>query len=85
MSGDHHHDHNHDHHHHHDHHGGHEHRRRRGWRDAFSPEAWSMTLANFRESELPWHRRLLVAAANYGRKFKGGEQECCGNPGQPGC
>lgn len=84
MSGEHHHDHNHDHHH-HDHHGGHEHRRRRGWRDAFSPEAWSMTLANFRESELPWHRRVLVAASNYGRKFKGGEQECCGNPGQPGC
>ena len=82
MSGEHH-DHNHDHHH-HDHHGGHEHRRR-GWRDAFSPEAWSMTLANFRESELPWHRRLLVAASNYGRKMKGGEHECCGNPGQPGC
>ena len=79
MSGDHHDDHN------HDHHGGHEHRRRRGWRDAFSPEAWSMTLANFRASELPWHRRLLVAASNYGRKIKGGEHECCGNPGQPGC
>ncbi len=79
MSGDHHHDHN------HDHYGEHEHRRRRGWRDAFSPEAWSMTLANFRESELPWHRRLLVAASNYGRKMKRGEHECCGNPGQPGC
>ncbi|MCY4449778.1 MAG: hypothetical protein OXE02_13145 [Chloroflexi bacterium] len=78
MSGDHHHDHD------HEHDGEHDHRRRRGWRDAFSPEAWSITIANFRESELPWPRKLLVAASNYRRKIGGG-QECCGNPGQPGC
>ena len=84
MSGEH--DHDHHHGHHHDHDGEHEHRRRRGWRDAFSPEAWSMTLANFRESDLPWRRRLLVAGSNYWRKVRGGHgQECCGNPGQPGC
>lgn len=80
MSGEHHH---HDHGHGHDHEHGHH--RRRGWRDAFSPDAWSATLANFRESELPLHRKLSVAAANYWRKVKGGGQECCGNPGQPGC
>lgn len=77
MSGDH-------YHHDHDHDAEHDHRRRRGWRDAFSPEAWSITLANFRESQLPWHRKLLVAAANYRRKMRRGP-ECCGNPGQPGC
>ena len=81
MSGEHGHHHDHD----HDHDGEHDHRRRRGWSDAFSPEAWSMTLANFRESELPWHRRFLVAGSNYWRKVRGGQEECCGNPGQPGC
>ena len=72
--------------HHHDHDGGHDHRRRRGWRDAFSPEAWSITVANFRASDLPLHKTLLVAASNYWRKVRGGQgQECCGNPGRPGC
>ncbi len=70
--------------HHHDHHGEHNHHRQRGWRDAFSREAWSMTVANIRGSGLPWYKTLFVAAGNYWRKVRGG-QECCGNPGRPGC
>lgn len=70
--------------HHHDHDGEHDHHQERGWRHAFSPEAWRMTIANFRGSELPWYKTLAVASINYGRKIRGG-QECCGNTGHPGC
>ena len=78
MSGKHHHDHNHGHNGEHDHHG------QGSWRDMFSRESWRATAANFRGSELPWHRTLLVAASNYWRKVRG-LQRCCGNTGHPGC
>ena len=52
-------------HHHHDGDGGHSHHRRQGWGYMFSRESWSMTVANFRESTLPWHKTIFVAAANY--------------------
>ena len=73
--------------HNHDHHsedGGHSHHRRQGWGYMFSRESWGMTAANFRASGLPWHKTLLVAAANYWRKVRR-LQVCCGNVGHPGC
>ena len=71
-------------HHHHDHDGGHDHHQQ-GWLAyIFSRETRRMTAANFRESGLPWHRTLIVAASNYWRKVIG-LQRCCGNTGHPGC
>ena len=71
-------------HHHHGHDGEHDHPRQ-GWLAyIFSRETRRMTAANFRESELPWHRTLIVAASNYWRKVSG-LQRCCGNTGHPGC
>ena len=72
---------------HHDHHGedgGHSHHRQREWGDLLSRDIWCMTVANLRESRLPWHKTLFVAAANYWRKIRGW-QVCCGNVGHPGC
>ena len=74
MSGDHHHDHN----------GEHDHHRQREWSDLLSLDTWCTTVANFRASELPWHRTLVVAASNYWQKMRG-LQVCCGNTGHPGC
>lgn len=74
MSGEHHHDHDEEHEHH-----------RQGWLSyIFSAETRRMTAANFRESGLPLHKTLLVAASNYWRKTRG-LQRCCGNTGHPGC
>jgi hypothetical protein len=43
--------------------------------------AWQL----FRESDLPLHRRLAVAAGNIVRRFTLPPHDCCGHPGEPGC
>jgi hypothetical protein len=42
-------------------------------------------LTNWRESDLPFHRKLFVALRNYRRRFAVPPRNCCGNYGQPGC
>jgi hypothetical protein len=39
---------------------------------------------NWRESPLPFHRKLGVALANNWRKLRTGKS-CCGHFGEPGC
>lgn len=39
----------------------------------------------FWSSELPFHRRLVVAARNVGRRITTLPHDCCGRPGEPGC
>jgi hypothetical protein len=41
-------------------------------------------LANFRASEIPLPRRLVVTARNLARRATLG-QGCCGHDGEPGC
>jgi hypothetical protein len=41
-------------------------------------------LANFRASEIPLPRRLVVTARNLARRAALG-QGCCGHDGEPGC
>jgi hypothetical protein len=41
-------------------------------------------VANFRASEIPLPRRLLVTARNFVRRATLG-QGCCGHDGEPGC
>jgi hypothetical protein len=43
--------------------------------------AWRL----FWMSDLPPHRRLVVAAGNILRRFKTPPHDCCGRPGEPGC
>jgi hypothetical protein len=42
-------------------------------------------ISNWNNSELSVPRRLLVAFANYSRRFRLPPQSCCGRPGEPGC
>jgi hypothetical protein len=42
-------------------------------------------ITNWRQSDLPFFRRLGVAMRNYGRRFSVPPRNCCGHPGQPGC
>ncbi|HEY8825020.1 MAG TPA: hypothetical protein VIP07_09055 [Candidatus Limnocylindria bacterium] len=44
----------------------------------------SAFLANFRASEIPLRRRLLVTARNLTRRAAL-RQGCCGHDGEPGC
>ncbi|HAF09438.1 MAG TPA: hypothetical protein DCK98_05075 [Chloroflexi bacterium] len=43
--------------------------------------AWRL----FWTSDLPLHRRLVVAAGNVMRRFTTPPHDCCGRPGEPGC
>lgn len=39
---------------------------------------------NWRESDLPFHRKLAVAVRNNWIKLRT-RRDCCGHPGEPGC
>jgi len=41
--------------------------------------------ANLRASDLPIHRRAIVAAGNLLRRVTTPPHDCCGRPGDPGC
>lgn len=42
-------------------------------------------ISNWRNSDLPFFRRLGVALVNYSRRFRIPPRNCCGYPGEPGC
>lgn len=73
-----------EHHHHHHHHGEDGHPRQREWSDLLTWEIWRLTIANMRESGLPWWKTPFAAAANYWLKIRRW-QVCCGNIGHAGC
>ena len=39
---------------------------------------------NWRESELPFHRKVGAVVRNNWRKLRT-RRSCCGHPGEPGC
>jgi hypothetical protein len=43
--------------------------------------AWRL----FWTSDLPYGRRLAVAAGNIVRRITTSPHDCCGHPGEPGC
>ena len=51
-------------------------------RDNFRSGA-SDYMANWRDSDLPIHKRTLVAAWNLSKRFRG--KQCCDQLGAPGC
>ena len=43
-------------------------------------------IRNLRDSDAPIPRRVLDAAVNLARRFRGGRpNDCCGHYGEPGC
>lgn len=49
-----------------------------------SPSSPSTALRNWRDSDLPFWRKLRVALRNEWKKIRT-RQTCCGNHGEPGC
>lgn len=47
--------------------------------------SWRAVRANWRNSDLPFLRRLWVAVENYARRLRIPPRDCCDHPGQPGC
>ena len=44
----------------------------------------SICVGNIRDSRSPWHRTVIIAAANFLRRVRP-LRSCCGNVGHPGC
>jgi len=51
---------------------------------AHPPASPRASLVNWRESDLPFGKKLRVATGNLWIKVRK-RQTCCGHPGEPGC